>query len=44
MADLHSPVDWLRWIARSVKRLVVLAVGVAFVGADRKSTRLNSSH
>ena len=33
MADLHSPVDWLRWIARSVKRLVVLAVGVAFVGA-----------
>ena len=33
MADLHSPVDWLRWIARSVKRLVVLVVGVAFLGA-----------
>jgi uncharacterized protein (TIGR02611 family) len=33
MPDLHSPVDWLRWIARSVKRLVVLVVGVAFLGA-----------
>ena len=33
MADLHSPVDWLRWIARSVKRLAVLVAGVAFVGA-----------
>lgn len=33
MPDLHSPIAWLRWIARSVKRLVVLAVGIAFVGA-----------
>ena len=33
MPDLHSPLAWLRWIARSVKRLVVLAVGIAFVGA-----------
>jgi uncharacterized protein (TIGR02611 family) len=33
MSDLHSPLAWLRWIARSVKRLVVLAVGIAFLGA-----------
>lgn len=33
MPDLHSPLAWLRWIAQSVKRLVVLVVGVAFVGA-----------
>ena len=33
MPDLHSPSAWLRWIAQSVKRLVVLVVGVAFVGA-----------
>ena len=24
MADLHSPIAWLRWIARSVKRLAAL--------------------
>lgn len=33
MPDLHSPLAWLRWIAQSVKRLVVLVVGVAFLGA-----------
>ena len=33
MADLHSPIAWLRWIARSVKRLAVLVVGVGFLGA-----------
>ena len=33
MPDFHSPLAWLRWIAQSVKRLVVLVVGVAFLGA-----------
>ncbi len=33
MPNLHSPVAWLRWIAQSVKRLVVLVVGIAFLGA-----------
>jgi uncharacterized protein (TIGR02611 family) len=31
--DLHSPADWLRWIGRSTKRLAVLVVGVAILGA-----------
>lgn len=31
--DLHSPVDWLRWIGRNTKRLAVLVVGVAILGA-----------
>jgi uncharacterized protein (TIGR02611 family) len=33
MPDLHSPLAWLRWIAQSVKRLVVLVVGIALLGA-----------
>jgi len=33
MPNLHSPVAWVRWIAQSVKRLVVLVVGIAFLGA-----------
>jgi len=33
MADLHSPLAWLRWIAQSAKRLLVLVAGVAFLGA-----------
>jgi uncharacterized protein (TIGR02611 family) len=33
MPNLHSPLHWLRWIAQSVKRLVVLVVGIAFLGA-----------
>lgn len=33
MPDLHSPLAWLRWIAQSAKRLLVLVVGVAFLGA-----------
>ncbi len=33
MPYLHSPLAWLRWIAQSVKRLVVLVVGIAFLGA-----------
>ena len=33
MADLHSPLAWLRWIAQSVKRLVVLVVGIGLLGA-----------
>jgi uncharacterized protein (TIGR02611 family) len=31
--DLHSPGDWLRWIGRNTKRIAVLVVGVAVVGA-----------
>jgi len=33
MPNLHSPLHWLRWIAQSVKRLLVLVVGIAFLGA-----------
>jgi hypothetical protein len=29
MPDLHSPLDWLRWIGRNTKRIVVLLLGVA---------------
>jgi len=29
MPDLHSPLDWLRWIVRNTKRIVVLLLGVA---------------
>lgn len=29
MADLHSPLDWLRWIGRNTKRLLILILGVA---------------
>ena len=29
----HSPSDWLRWFGRTTKRLLVLALGVAIVGA-----------
>lgn len=31
MLDLHSPRDWLRWIARNSKRLFVLIIGVAIL-------------
>jgi len=31
--DLHPPIDWLRWIGRNTKRLAVLVVGVAILGA-----------
>ncbi len=30
---LHSPTEWLRWFGRTTKRLAVLAVGVAVLGA-----------
>ena len=29
--DLHSPRDWLRFILRSTKRIVVLALGLVLV-------------
>ncbi len=32
-AGLHSPTEWLRWFGRTTKRLAVLAVGVAVLGA-----------
>ena len=31
--DLHSPLDWLRMIGRNTKRLAVLVLGVAILGA-----------
>lgn len=31
--DLHSPTDFIRWFARNGKRLVVLLVGLAVLGA-----------
>ncbi len=31
--DLHSPLDWLRLIGRNTKRLAVLVLGVAILGA-----------
>jgi len=31
--DLHPPLDWLRWIGRNTKRLAVLVIGVAILGA-----------
>lgn len=31
--DLHSPGDWLRWIGRNTKRIVVLLAGLAVLGA-----------
>jgi uncharacterized protein (TIGR02611 family) len=31
--DLHSPIDWLRLIGRNTKRLAVLVLGVAILGA-----------
>ena len=31
--DLHSPVQWLRWIGRNSKRLAVFLLGTAIVGA-----------
>jgi uncharacterized protein (TIGR02611 family) len=31
--DLHSPVDWLRWIGRNTKRIAVLVAGLAVLGA-----------
>lgn len=30
---LHSPLQWLRWIARNSKRLAILLLGAAIVGA-----------
>lgn len=29
MVDLHTPSDWLRWIGRNAKRVLVFIVGVA---------------
>lgn len=29
MADLHTPSDWLRWIGRNAKRVLVFLIGVA---------------
>jgi drug/metabolite transporter (DMT)-like permease len=29
MPDLHTPSDWLRWIGRNAKRVLVFLVGVA---------------
>lgn len=29
MPDLHTPSDWLRWIGRNAKRVLVFIVGVA---------------
>ena len=29
MLDLHTPSDWLRWIGRNAKRVLVFLVGVA---------------
>ena len=31
--DLHHPTHWLRWISSNLKRLIMLVVGVAFLGA-----------
>ena len=31
--DVHSPLDWLRMIGRNTKRLAVLVLGVAILGA-----------
>lgn len=31
--DLHSPVDWLRWIGRNTKRILVLIAGLVVLGA-----------
>ena len=31
--DLHSPSDWLRWIGRNAKRVLVLILGVAVLAA-----------
>ena len=31
--DLHSPIDWLRVIGRNTRRLAVLVLGVAILGA-----------
>lgn len=33
MFDLHSPMDWLRFIGRNTKRIFVLLIGVAFLAA-----------
>jgi uncharacterized protein (TIGR02611 family) len=31
--SLHSPIAWIRWIGRNTKRLLVLVIGVAILGA-----------
>ena len=31
--SLHSPLQWFRWIARNSRRLAILLVGFAFLGA-----------
>lgn len=33
MGSLHHPLEWLRWIGRNSKRLLVLVAGFAVVGA-----------
>lgn len=33
MGRLHSPLEWLRWIGRNTRRLLVLVLGFAIVGA-----------
>lgn len=33
MSRLHTPAQWLRWIGRNTKRLVVLVFGFAVTGA-----------
>lgn len=33
MSRLHTPAQWLRWIGRNTKRLVVLVLGFAVLGA-----------
>ena len=33
MSRLHTPLEWLRWIGRNTRRLLVLLVGFAVVGA-----------
>jgi uncharacterized protein (TIGR02611 family) len=33
MSRLHTPAQWLRWIGRNTKRLVVLVLGFAVTGA-----------
>ncbi|MEN9645316.1 MAG: hypothetical protein RL238_1985 [Actinomycetota bacterium] len=33
MSRLHTPAQWLRWIGRNTKRLAVLVLGFAVLGA-----------
>ena len=33
MSSLHSPLQWLRWISRTAKRLAVLLIGASILGA-----------